>query len=194
MMTNDAVRRNRRERSASRSRWPSSIRAAAATTTGRRPSRTARPLERARDLPASCSPPRRDGTVDANVNWNDGNNDVDIYATAGTCANFDVLLQRRLQRHRPLRERDREAGEAHLQRLGRDGVHRVGAQPGPGHGHGHHPPDGPLTVSRAGDRRRAQNRSTTPAVTSPCQMPESAETEQAGPVRQKTAPPESTTV
>jgi hypothetical protein len=35
---------------------------------------------------------QRNGTVDANVNWNDGNNDIDIYATAGTCANFDALL------------------------------------------------------------------------------------------------------
>jgi hypothetical protein len=36
---------------------------------------------------------QRDGAVDANVNWNDGNNDVDIYATAGPCASFDLLLQ-----------------------------------------------------------------------------------------------------
>jgi hypothetical protein len=36
---------------------------------------------------------QRNGTVDANVNWNDGNNDVDIYATAGPCPSFDVLLQ-----------------------------------------------------------------------------------------------------
>jgi hypothetical protein len=35
---------------------------------------------------------QRNGTVDANVNWNDGNNDVDIYATAGACPNFDTLL------------------------------------------------------------------------------------------------------
>jgi hypothetical protein len=35
---------------------------------------------------------QRNGTVDANVNWNDSNNDIDIYATAGTCASFDVLL------------------------------------------------------------------------------------------------------
>jgi len=35
---------------------------------------------------------QRNGTVDANVNWNDNNNDIDIYATAGTCASFDVLL------------------------------------------------------------------------------------------------------
>ena len=35
---------------------------------------------------------QRNGTVAANVNWNDGNNDIDIYATAGTCATFDVLL------------------------------------------------------------------------------------------------------
>ena len=35
---------------------------------------------------------QRSGTLDANVNWNDGNNDIDIYATAGTCASFDVLL------------------------------------------------------------------------------------------------------
>lgn len=36
---------------------------------------------------------QRNGTVDANVNWNDGNNDIDIYATAGNCPSFDVLLQ-----------------------------------------------------------------------------------------------------
>ena len=35
---------------------------------------------------------QRNGTVDAEVDWNSGNNDIDIYATAGTCANFDVLL------------------------------------------------------------------------------------------------------
>ncbi len=35
---------------------------------------------------------QRNGTVDANVNWTDNNNDIDIYATAGTCASFDVLL------------------------------------------------------------------------------------------------------
>jgi len=35
---------------------------------------------------------QRNGTVDANVNWNDNSNDIDIYATAGTCASFDVLL------------------------------------------------------------------------------------------------------
>lgn len=35
---------------------------------------------------------QRDGTVDTNVDWNDGNNDVDIYATAGPCPNFDTLL------------------------------------------------------------------------------------------------------
>ena len=35
---------------------------------------------------------QRNGTVDANVNWNDANNDVDIYATAGNCPNFDTLL------------------------------------------------------------------------------------------------------
>jgi len=35
---------------------------------------------------------QRNGAVDANVNWNDGNNDIDIYATAGACPNFDVLL------------------------------------------------------------------------------------------------------
>lgn len=35
---------------------------------------------------------QRNGSVDANVNWNDSNNDVDIYATAGTCPNFDALL------------------------------------------------------------------------------------------------------
>ena len=36
---------------------------------------------------------QRDGNVDANVNWNDSNNDIDIYATAGPCPSFDVLLQ-----------------------------------------------------------------------------------------------------
>jgi hypothetical protein len=35
---------------------------------------------------------QRNGTVDANVNWNDGNNDVDIYATVNTCPSFDALL------------------------------------------------------------------------------------------------------
>lgn len=35
---------------------------------------------------------QRNGTVDANVNWNSGGNDIDIYATAGNCASFDVLL------------------------------------------------------------------------------------------------------
>jgi hypothetical protein len=35
---------------------------------------------------------QRNGTVDANVNWNSSNNDIDIYATSGTCANIDVLL------------------------------------------------------------------------------------------------------
>lgn len=35
---------------------------------------------------------QRNGTVEANANWNDNNNDIDIYATAGACANFDVLL------------------------------------------------------------------------------------------------------
>jgi hypothetical protein len=34
----------------------------------------------------------RNGAVDANVDWNDGNNDVDIYATAGPCPDFDTLL------------------------------------------------------------------------------------------------------
>jgi hypothetical protein len=35
---------------------------------------------------------QRNGTVDANVNWNDNNNDIDIYATAGSCPSFDALL------------------------------------------------------------------------------------------------------
>jgi hypothetical protein len=35
---------------------------------------------------------QRNGTVDANVNWNDGNNDIDIYATAGNCPDFDTVL------------------------------------------------------------------------------------------------------
>jgi hypothetical protein len=35
---------------------------------------------------------QRNGTVDTEVDWNSSNNDIDIYATAGTCANFDVLL------------------------------------------------------------------------------------------------------
>lgn len=35
---------------------------------------------------------QRDGNVDANVNWNDGNNDIDIYATAGPCPDFETLL------------------------------------------------------------------------------------------------------
>ena len=35
---------------------------------------------------------QRNGTVDANVNWNDANNDVDIYATAGPCPDFDTIL------------------------------------------------------------------------------------------------------
>jgi len=35
---------------------------------------------------------QRNGTVDANANWNDGNNDVDIFATVGPCASFDLVL------------------------------------------------------------------------------------------------------
>jgi hypothetical protein len=35
---------------------------------------------------------QRNGTVNANVNWNSSGNDVDIYATLGTCANLDVLI------------------------------------------------------------------------------------------------------
>ena len=35
---------------------------------------------------------QRNGTVDVNVNWNDGGNDVDVYATAGTCPDRDTLL------------------------------------------------------------------------------------------------------
>ena len=35
---------------------------------------------------------QRNGTVDANVNWNSSGNDIDIYATAGNCASFDVVL------------------------------------------------------------------------------------------------------
>jgi len=35
---------------------------------------------------------QRNGTVDASVNWNSNNNDIDIYATVGTCPNFDAVL------------------------------------------------------------------------------------------------------
>jgi hypothetical protein len=35
---------------------------------------------------------QRNGTVDANVNWNNSGNDVDIYVTAGSCASFDLVL------------------------------------------------------------------------------------------------------
>jgi hypothetical protein len=35
---------------------------------------------------------QRNGTVDANVNWNSSNNDIDIYATAGTCPSIDAVL------------------------------------------------------------------------------------------------------
>jgi len=35
---------------------------------------------------------QRNGTVDVNVNWNNGGNDIDIYVTAGNCPNIDSLL------------------------------------------------------------------------------------------------------
>jgi hypothetical protein len=35
---------------------------------------------------------QRNGTVDVNVNWNSSSNDIDVYATSGACASFDVLL------------------------------------------------------------------------------------------------------
>jgi hypothetical protein len=35
---------------------------------------------------------QRNGTVDANVNWNNSGNDIDIYATAGNCADFNAVL------------------------------------------------------------------------------------------------------
>jgi hypothetical protein len=35
---------------------------------------------------------QRNGTVNANVNWNSSGNDIDIYATLGTCPSFDVLF------------------------------------------------------------------------------------------------------
>jgi len=35
---------------------------------------------------------QRNGTVDVNVNWNNSNNDIDIYVTAGNCPNIDALL------------------------------------------------------------------------------------------------------
>jgi len=36
---------------------------------------------------------QRNGSVDANVNWNNASNDIDIYVTAGNCATLDSLLQ-----------------------------------------------------------------------------------------------------
>ena len=35
---------------------------------------------------------QRNGTVEANVNWNNSGNDIDIYATAGNCADFNAVL------------------------------------------------------------------------------------------------------
>jgi hypothetical protein len=35
---------------------------------------------------------QRNGTVDANVNWNSSGNDIDIYATAGNCSGIDAVL------------------------------------------------------------------------------------------------------
>jgi hypothetical protein len=35
---------------------------------------------------------QRNGTVDANVNWNSSGNDIDIYATAGNCSSFNDVL------------------------------------------------------------------------------------------------------
>ena len=35
---------------------------------------------------------QRNGTVDATVNWNNSGNDIDIYATAGSCASFNAVL------------------------------------------------------------------------------------------------------
>ena len=35
---------------------------------------------------------QRNGSVDADVNWNNGNNDIDIYATLASCPNLDSLL------------------------------------------------------------------------------------------------------
>ena len=34
----------------------------------------------------------RNGTVDANVNWNNSGNDIDIYTTAGNCNDFASVL------------------------------------------------------------------------------------------------------
>ena len=35
---------------------------------------------------------QRNGTVEANVNWNNSGNDIDIYVTAGNCADFNAVL------------------------------------------------------------------------------------------------------
>jgi len=35
---------------------------------------------------------QRNGVVEVDVNWNDSDNDIDVFVTRGTCANFDILL------------------------------------------------------------------------------------------------------
>ena len=35
---------------------------------------------------------QRNGTVEVDVNWNSSGNDIDVYATAGTCANMEAVL------------------------------------------------------------------------------------------------------
>jgi len=34
----------------------------------------------------------RNGTADATINWNDSDNDIDVFVTRGTCTNFDDVL------------------------------------------------------------------------------------------------------
>ena len=34
----------------------------------------------------------RNGTTDVEVNWNNGNNDIDIFATGGSCPNLDSVV------------------------------------------------------------------------------------------------------